>query len=119
MADILYDLLKEDNKECFDVAISKPTRTSVKFWDQAGAIIIDFEERTIETIGDLEDCFSIKNKEDIDEYITESTYKIMFFEFKGRTHASLIDLFNSLEELRNKLEDHSIFMYLDLDKVFK
>ena len=115
----LYDLLKEDNKNCYDVAISKPTTTSVKTYGPGGSIIVDFENRTIETVGDVQDMFGVDTKQEVAEnFTTDNTQKILFFEFMGRFHASVTESFEDDDKLKERMVEHSYFTYLDLDKVF-
>ena len=70
-------------------------------------------------INQLPEEITLENEETIKQIISLYDSLPVKYREKVLNYEKVLEAKVLLEELRNKLEDHSIFMYLDLDKVFK
>ena len=120
MAQTLYELLKEDNEGCYDTSI-EVNEDQVSIEDQGGKIGIDFSAKTISVTGAFNDTFNANDKyELVDNYTTRHTKSIEFWTSQyGSQMACVTDQYDTYEELKDNMEMLSVFLYLDLDKVFK
>lgn len=119
MAKTLYELLQEDCKGCFDTTV-KLLNKGVSYQDQGGTIIVDFARKSITITGEITETFDCYNRCQMGaDYVDENTAGLAFFTDKrGETYASLEEEYASFKDLRSVMEDRSVFMEIDLDKVF-
>ena len=117
MAKSLYELLLDDSAGCYDTTVDL-FEDQVEYEDQGGKIGIDFGTKTFTITGHILEVFNCETRSEVGDYINEDTTHIGFYQRGEATYASITYQFKTFEDLKNEMLDHTVFMYLDLDKVF-